>query len=426
MSNPNITPDILATLDEEQSFMKSSGRQRTERIRVPKNHSWLLRFLPAQLGPRKLFFARIASHWHNKRPTLCVCQTSKDFGGNPEARCPLCELSDELNANGSKKVSEAGYRLRAVPQWMVYALVFKKDDGDNEPEDIRGDERWKVQEFWMTKPTFEIFYGMYKKGLNRCTNSILDWESGNDIWVTANSQGRLALDREDPAPITSMKDMDKFDKIIKRITAQIRQPDVRVPDEDQIYELCDKIKEATLGSGSRRSRYVDDEIEEEDDRPSRSSRVDEDDDAPRSRRSSREEESEEDDRRSVRSEPARASSRREEDDNQEEEDDLPYDRDDDERQPAPRREPLPQTKKVQPPTARKISPPPGRSTEAGVDEEEDNAPEERHDHAPVADLPPDVDENDDAPPAVTAPRTAAKSSGLSARLREGIRAADTR
>lgn len=332
----DIHPDILASLEEEQDFIKSQGRARAQRIKIPEKESWLLRFLPAQLGPKKTPWARIAFHWINGRPTLCIRQTGRDFGGDPEARCKVCEVADELNNSQDKKVSYIGYKALAVPQWLMYALVFQKND-----ESVRGDAKWDAWEFWMHKSVYDDWREIYRRGLDRSEKSCLDWTTGRDIWVKNAGRG-YKLDKEDPSPICKLdpNDPEKLDRIVKKIMGKINFKAPQLPDRETIDEICEKLEESAhraargrdddrRGGGRDRDDDRRPSRREDDDRPR--SRRDEDDDAPRSRR--------EDDepRRPARrdDDDAPRASRRDEDDRpaRREEDDRPKRRDDDD---APR------------------------------------------------------------------------------------------
>jgi hypothetical protein len=430
----NIDPNLLAMLDEEREFMSSTGRRQTARVKIPKGHSWLMRWLPVQLGPRKSFFARIAFHWINQRPILCVRNTGVDFGGNPESECLVCETSDKLNNHGSKKVQDIGYKARAVPQWLTYTLVFSKDDGDSDIQEIKGEERWKPQEYWLHKAVFEDIYSCYKK-----RPSMLDLEKGCDFWVTNTKRG-AKLDRQDPSPICRL---EKLQAIEEKIFSQIKFQSPGIPEEDAINDVVDKLNELAF------SRRGSDDDDRGDRRASRSRGDDTDrksgDEYYRgeSRSSSREEDGDDDsaeDRRETRRSP-RA-------DSDDSEDELTprsastrrvtsdEEKSPEESRPKPRyyneptnsedegseRSERSAPRRVTPPPAMARSAPPARNyTPSSSVDDEDNAPEEENDQ-----VPPSPEPVDDTPEPVQAPRSAPTTSGLSKRLRDGIRGANDR
>ena len=415
----NINPDILAMFEEENTYIKNSGKNYAKRVKLEEGESWLLRFLPAKLGPRQAPFARIAFHWFNKRPTLCIRETGEDFGGVRDGKCPLCALAEQLNDSDNQAVSSLGYKTMANPQYLTYALVFEKDDGKHAPEVIKGAERWEPYEYLMNKTVFQEFYGFYRKGLTRSENSILDVKTGSDFWVMQQKRG-VKLDRQEASPLVSSKDPARDEQLIEEILSKIKMQKQRVPDEKVYREMIAKIKEAAAGlddsySSPRRSRYTDDDDDrsapperssrrgyEEDDAPAkpvRSSRVEEEIPPARSR-SSRPVESGEEDYA-----PRRAASHPAKPDI----DDRDADGERDDAPPA-------RVERAEPPAARR-----GGHVESSVDDD-DNAPEERRDLAP----PSRSVETDDMPPAVTGATSAPTRGGLSSRLRDGIRGANNR
>lgn len=457
------TLDALDGLDEERQYMASQGGKKGRRVKIPKGHSWLARWLPVELGKAKTWYARYGFHWINKFPVLCPVHTSRHFGGDPDCECKLCQVSEELNADRRKFVSTVGYRARAVPQWLTYCLIFEKQDERNS-DIIKGRDRWAPWEFWLYKNPFDDLAMMYDKGKRRDKErqSILDLETGSDIWVKSKQRG-LSFDREDPSPIANMDDPAKFDKIINDIWGQIHLPTFQVPDEDELEEYAEKLRDAAFrpqrDDGDRRgsSRYSEDDDDgddrrsshrddDDDRRPSsgsRSSRKEDDDEAPRRRV----DEDDGDDRK-----PTRRTPSAEDDDG----DRRPTRRaaDEDDRKPAPRVAPPTRrappaeapaaekeedkddidyspskapaaapTRAVSPPPARKTSPPPAAKTAAPPAsrplDEDDSVPPEDKDPAPAAADAPDLP--DEAPPAVAPP-----PSGLSGRLKNTLKNINSR
>lgn len=121
-----IDPEMLGELNYEQQFTQSISSARRQ-VKIEKGKSWRIRYLPAKLGPKHTFFARIAKHWLATKPILCPRQTSPAFGGDPDAFCPVCDKSNELNDSANQAESQLGYEVRSAPQWLVYCVVFEKD-----------------------------------------------------------------------------------------------------------------------------------------------------------------------------------------------------------------------------------------------------------------------------------------------------------
>ena len=81
-----VDPKILARMKKDMSFINS--RLSSPRIKLEKGHSIVVRFLPARLGPDKMWYARVAQHWLNEVPITCPRLTGDDFGGALDAYCP--------------------------------------------------------------------------------------------------------------------------------------------------------------------------------------------------------------------------------------------------------------------------------------------------------------------------------------------------
>ena len=108
----SIDPKILKRMQGEDSFLQSQTRG-SRRVKLNRGQNWIVRFLPAQMGPDGLWFARIAKHWMNKLPIVCPRNTAEDFGGDPDCECPVCTLADELNDSADEIISKFGYKSKA-------------------------------------------------------------------------------------------------------------------------------------------------------------------------------------------------------------------------------------------------------------------------------------------------------------------------
>lgn len=458
----DLDPRAMSVLDDEEGeyLAQTSYSAKTRRIQIPKGHEWLVRFLPVELGAARTPWARFGFHWINKRPYMCVRHTSPHFGGVKDGECQLCNVADQLNEDSDRSVSTIGYRARAVPQWLMYALVLEKNDGRHSDE-VRGDDLWNPWEFWLHRSPFDEIHLMHKKRQQKIPLGILDIDEGCSIWVRSAKQG-FKFDRQDPSPLMT-DDPAKRQALLDRIWAKIKFKQNKPPTRDEMDDLVDKLREAAERGSfsddrqSSRRRGADDYYEDDDrparrdddDRPRR--RDDDDDDRPARRPVS-------DDRpvrRSVSDDDDRPARRVQED----RDDDRPVRRAVDEDRPARRRDedddrparrdesrlrdtgddsdlaPRPVSRAVAPPpAARTVAPPPARRVETpapaaapvrpSVDPEEDNAPEERLDHAPAA----GEIQADDAPVEPEAPPAPVSRppSSLSARIRNGIAAANNR
>lgn len=312
MKNEVSDAEFMAQMNEETAFMNRSSR-RASRIQIPKGHTWRVRFVPFKF-PNGLYYARIAFHWINKKPTLCITNTETRLGGDPDYKCPVCAVAERLNESSDKKVSNAGYWAQSNPQWLAMALPFGKDDGSGE-EATRGEERWTPAEFWMHRTTAVDFISMYKRDFQRNgPTSFMDFVKGRDIWVTVKNKGGMKLERDDPQPFANQDDKDRFDALCTKVLETVKWKMNEIPTDDDLDEVAEKLEESVVGRGGRGGDDRDDRRgggrDYDDRRGSQDRRGD--DDEPRSRRTSRSEPDDDPPRRgrAVDDEPPRTSSRR--------------------------------------------------------------------------------------------------------------------
>jgi hypothetical protein len=281
----SIDPKILKRMQGEDTFLQSQTRG-SRRVKLERGHNWIVRFLPAQMGPDGLWFARIARHWFNKLPIICTRNTAEDFGGNPEAPCPVCVLADELNDSSDEVISKFGYKAKANPQFLTYCIVWEKD-GIQQPMS----EVIVPYEFWHYRNTWEELKGFYVAGGRKSPNSVLDYELGNDFSVNKTAKG-VRLDKQDSSPIFDSAD-GHYAEWIKKLEAAMKTPKVTIPTLEQLEVFAQKLQEAANRGG-----------------------VPEDEDAPRRRRPTEDDDEAQFRRGARRAAPAAA---------EEPEDDLPYD-----------------------------------------------------------------------------------------------------
>jgi hypothetical protein len=263
----NVNPEILDGLDYEHQFIqRTSGAQRRV-VKLNRGDSWLLRFLPAKLGPNGRWYARIAKHWVNQRAIICPRHTEEAYGGHPEAWCSVCELSAHLNDERNEEVSKFGFKLRATPNWVTYCAVFEKaiQGGQGQPQSLP--EVLQPYEFPHYKTSWEELTGFVKAGVRRNPNSVLDWVKGNDFYVSKTNKG-LRLDKQDSGPIFN-EDDPQFDANCAKLLEGCKDPVVKIPDEQAMDTFADKAQEeanniargkgATAAPGGRGARPPRDE-----------------------------------------------------------------------------------------------------------------------------------------------------------------------
>jgi hypothetical protein len=257
----SIDPKILKRMQGEDSFLQSQTRG-SRRVKLNRGQNWIVRFLPAQMGPDGLWFARIARHWLNKLPIVCPRNTAADFGGDPECECPVCLLADELNESADEVISKFGYKSKANVQYLTYCVVWEKE-GIQQPMS----EILNPYEFNHYRSTFEELKGFYLAGGRKCPNSVLDYEKGNDFSVNKTAKG-MRLDKQDSSPIFDLDD-PKFNEYIKKLEAAMKTPKVVIPTHEQLQVFAAKLQEAANRGGvpaddddrPRRRGYDDDEAQ---------------------------------------------------------------------------------------------------------------------------------------------------------------------
>lgn len=463
MSN-TTTPSYLSLLEEETNYVKDTAvTSKVRRVSIPVGHTWLLRFLPVEMGPRKSFFARHSNHWINKRPTPCIRHTSPDFGGDPHAPCELCDVSAELNAHGSKAVSTVGYRASAVDQWLLFCLVFEKEDG-RDSVIMSPDQSLEAYECNLTRSSWEDFSAIFKKGVRRNPMSVLDLLEGNDFWCSQKKNG-WRFQAEPSAPIVTGDDA-QVQKAIERIWSSIKLPSIKFPSSRELQDAADKLRDAAFsGSDSSRGDYRRDDEVADYGRHSRG-RAEEhsfrsrSDDAPRGRNDDEtrgdDDEAPRHSRRSEDTTPAPSRSSRANDESSRD----PVQGDDGNLPPSRVSSVVPPsvTRRLAPPPAAatggvpapqlahheapreapaaprsgSLPPPPARGTSGAREESIDDdevVPAEKVDLAPPAAMPepaPAPKTQDAPPPPVTAVGASPTPPRLSSRIRAGIKSVDTR
>lgn len=297
-----LHPEILDGLDYETQFIQQTASGKNRRVGgLKRGDSWLLRFIPAQMGPKKQWYARIAQHWLNKKAVFCPRQTAKEWGGDPEAYCPVCEAAERLNNDKDKEVGNFGYKLSSTPQWRTWVVVMEKAVSGGDPHAEPMTEILRPYEYNMYRSTWEELTGFVRKGARRTPLSVFDYEQGNDFWLTKLAKGSR-LDKEDAAPIFDLKN-PKFDEWVAKIEAACKDPVVKMPTDKQMEDFADKAIEEAENIG-RPARGRGGEARGGEGRGRGASHEEDGDDLPHDERGRGREEEQEDSPRGRRSEPA--------------------------------------------------------------------------------------------------------------------------
>jgi len=285
MSKTAYDSDLMAAMREEEKFVQDRDRS-DRRIKLDRGQIVKIRFLPAHLGTANTWFARIAKHWLNKKPIVCPVDTGVGFGGNPDAYCPCCRASQELNDSPDERISKLGWEARANSQWTTFCILLEKNG-----EEITGNEVLVPYEFNHYVSSWEELKMFWKAGTKggKNLNSILDYETGCDFSVTRTGKG-IRLDKDDPRAIFDLEDPN-FDKYVAKIEAGIRMQKIHIPTAKELEVFAEKITEESeklLGhtSGPSRSKrsITDEDVAGEDGPPARRRAPEPEEDAPPARR----------------------------------------------------------------------------------------------------------------------------------------------
>lgn len=299
----SISSNIIKKMQSDEAFMETQ-RSGARRVKLERGQNWIVRFLPARMGPDGLWYARIARHWMNRLPIVCPRCTAADFGGDPDRECPVCLLADELNGSPDEAISKFGYKAKANSQFLTYCVVFEKDGVEQPMSEVLN-----PYEFWHYRSTWEELKGFYLAGGRKSPDSVFDYEKGNDFSVNKTAKG-LRLDKQDSTTIFDTSN-PKYADWIKKLESAMKTPKVVIPKLDQLQTFADKLHELANRSGG---------FDEDEDMPRASrragrSRQDEDDeDMPRA--SSRRAQPDVDDDSSLRSGRAGRSRQNEDDEDE--------------------------------------------------------------------------------------------------------------
>jgi hypothetical protein len=297
------SPDFLADLERERSYVESrSGSGSVNRLKLDRGQRALVRYLPFRFNAKGIWFLRVGWHWVNQVPYVCAKESSPEAGGGHE-RCEICDLVDDFAKSANDRVSDKARKMQLMPQWLVYSLLYERDDGQGDRNIItKASKIHEPWENWFYRSDFMTLLSIYERYLKRTPKSglsILDPFDGCDVWMEKTRKG-LAFDREDSQPLGKTKE-DTEAILEKAFDALKKRKEYRPLTGDKLDDLLVKIEDVLRGGGRRRDDDDDRRGGRDDDR--RSSRDDD-------RRSSRDDDrrsSRDDDRRSSRDDDRRSS-----------------------------------------------------------------------------------------------------------------------
>jgi hypothetical protein len=247
----SVHTDIEKFLAEEDRHNESLTGSKVLRVKPEEvGDAWLVRFLPVGLGKKQRWFIRQAKHWFKKSPIACPRHMADDFGGDPDAACPVCDLSKELRDDTEDEISKIGFEIRPNLTYTVYCIVIQIQKRRQEAKELTGEELLIPWEFQMYPQTFEELRDYFRRGVssNRPL-SVLDLERGNDFWATKTKKG-IRLDKDDPGPAFG-KNVTEDE--IETIFSSIKEPRIKIPSLKEMNTFARKVEDFVDGDGSRDS-----------------------------------------------------------------------------------------------------------------------------------------------------------------------------
>ena len=247
-----MNPQALSFLDEERNFAESFAKTSTRRVKFEKvNDAWLVRFLPVEMGKSRRWYVRMAQHWHNRKPIFCPRGISPDYGGHPDADCPVCSMAAQLNEDHDERVSNVGYRLTANVTYVTWCLVYQIDHGRGDVEECSMADILKPYEFQHYKGSFEQLMNFFRRGFSeKKPLSVLDFDNGCDFWVAKQKKG-LAWDRQDAGPCL---EADNFEKNLDTIFSRIHEPKIVVPTDKELETFARKAEASAYEQEEQQAR----------------------------------------------------------------------------------------------------------------------------------------------------------------------------
>ena len=254
MSKFNVT-DLVSNLSLEAERKFAAQSNRTARVKIEKGHAWLIRLLPFAQGPGKQPFARIAQHWVGGRAFCCKRHTAPDFGGDPDAYCPVCDVSEEMHgAATDQSDKDAFYGVQARIAYRAYCLVFSKEDNRGKRDDMTPDEILTAHEFMIPKTSFVGLAQKIERSKGRAGGSpvgLLDLETGSDLWVARDIKNSLSFDLSEtgPGPIFDLD--DNYDTKLQRVWKQLKQPTITFFSDERLNAIADMIAEKAFEKAAK-------------------------------------------------------------------------------------------------------------------------------------------------------------------------------
>lgn len=229
-------------LEGERKFCQPAAR--TERIKIERNTSALVRFLPFPQGPAREPFVRISQHWFDKRCVTCKVETSPSLGGDPDYECPICHtLQVCRDQTDDEDEKDDLYAFTSRISYRAYCLVLSKVGVDGRQDDTEGDALLVPYEFTFSKAAFSVFQPKFERSKARKGASklgLIDLETGTNVWVNKSSTGTMTFDLDD-GPSTVIPIDDNTEANIQRIWKRMTQPNIKFFTNERMEAIAEMV-----------------------------------------------------------------------------------------------------------------------------------------------------------------------------------------
>jgi hypothetical protein len=237
---------VLDGMEEDRKYAAQSNK--VTRIKIPKGHAWLIRFLPFAMGTRGLPYARLAQHWISSKPCYCKQHTSPEFGGDPNYECPICSVADNMyNQADNEADRDDFYSVQVRVVFTMYCVVIAKETDRGVREDSTFDEMLIPCEFNLPKTSFALLAQKIERSKARKGGSpnmgLLDLELGQDVWCIRDKMNALSFELSDDGPAPLYELNDQFDANVARLWKSMKQPNVKFLDDVRLNAIADKVAE---------------------------------------------------------------------------------------------------------------------------------------------------------------------------------------
>jgi hypothetical protein len=261
---PSSVDEIRTTavLDGWDKYRRQAATSnRANRVKIPKGHSWLVRFLPFEMGENKLPFAWLAQHWVGGKPIFCKQYTDPQFGGDPNYVCPVCDVADAMyNEAENQADQDQFYQCKMREHVFMYCLVLAKEDDRGSCDQMSNEEILSPYEFNIPKSSFALLSAKVERSKQRKGASgigLLDLETGLDLWASRDKKNSLSFEysEDGPGPIFELD--DNFEPKLLKVWRQLKQPVVRFLSDDRLNAVADKIAEYAFDKAGEAARDND-------------------------------------------------------------------------------------------------------------------------------------------------------------------------